>query len=302
MLTLQATHVPAPAATRPGAARRWSLPRWPLPALAAWAMAWAVHLTTVSLHGAPWLGAAAATLLGLACSLFARDRLRALVIAGGFPLSLLASGAALAVPGWAWLLPLVLLLLLYPRRAWRDAPLFPTPRHALDGLAGKAVLAPAARVLDAGCGLGDGLQALRRAYPLARIDGVEWSWPLALVSRLRCRFARVQRGDMWARSWRHYDLVYLFQRPESLPRAIAKAQAEMAAGAWLASLEFEAEQWLPRAVLECADGRPLWLYRLPLRAMPAAVSLGTPVRDAAPRRRARRGAACRVSSGSAPGR
>ena len=41
--------------------------------------------------------------------------MRALVIAAGFPLSLLASGAAGALPAWAWLLPLALLLLLYPR-------------------------------------------------------------------------------------------------------------------------------------------------------------------------------------------
>jgi hypothetical protein len=79
----------------------------------------------------------------------------------------------------------------------------------------------------------------------------------------------VSRADMWAASWRGYELVYLFQRPESLPRAMAKAAAELAPGAWLASLEFEAVEWLPQAVLPCADGRPIWLYRLPLRAMPA---------------------------------
>jgi hypothetical protein len=59
--------------------------------------------------------------------------------------------------------------------------------------------------------------------------------------------------------------VYLFQRPESLPRALAKADAEMADGGWLASLEFEASGWRPHAVLRCPDGRPLWLYRLPPR-------------------------------------
>jgi len=62
--------------------------------------------------------------------------------------------------------------------------------------------------------------------------------------------------------------VYLFQRPESMPRALAKARAEMAAGAWLASLEFEAEDATPQAVLTCPDGRRLWLYRLPPRAAP----------------------------------
>jgi SAM-dependent methyltransferase len=217
----------------------------------------------------PWLGLLAGTALGLACSLLAASRLRALVVAAGFPLSLLASGLAGALPAWAWLLPLALLLLLYPRQAWRDAPLFPTPPGALDGMSLAVPLPPAARVLDAGCGLGHGLRALRRAYPRARLEGVEWSWPLALLARRRCPQAEVRRADLWAGSWAAYDLVYLFQRPESMPRALAKARAEMRAGAWLASLEFEAAGWQPQQVLRCPDGRPLWLYRLPLRASSA---------------------------------
>jgi hypothetical protein len=40
----------------------------------------------------------------------------------------------------------------------------------------------------------------------------------------------------------------------------------MRRGSWLASLEFQAEGWAPQAVHRCPDGRPLWLYRLPLRA------------------------------------
>ena len=118
------------------------------------------------------------------------------------------------------------------------------------------------------------ISALRRAYPLARLEGVEWSWPLALATRAVCRFARVQRADMWAHAWAGYQLVYLFQRPESMPRALAKARAEMADGTWLASLEFEAEGWMPQAVLPCPDGRSLWLYRLPLRSAPRSSDIG----------------------------
>lgn len=253
-------------------ARRWHA--WPLPALATWALAWALCLLLGGLGAPPWLAAAAAAAAGLGCGLQASTRLRALVVAAGFPASLLATGAAVALPAWAWLLPLALLWLLYPRNAWRDAPLFPTPAHALDALPAKVLLPDDARVLDAGCGLGHGLRALHRAYPRACIDGVEWSWPLALLARASCRFATVRRGDMWARSWSGYQLVYLFQRPESMPRALAKAHAEMADGSWLASLEFEAQGAWPQAVLQCADGRKLWLYRLPLRAAPPSSGAG----------------------------
>ena len=65
-------------------------------------------------------------------------------------------------------------------------------------------------------------------------------------------------------SWAGHDLVYLFQRPESMPRALDKARSEMRRGAWLVSLEFEAAGWQLHSRLRCPDGRPLWLYRLPL--------------------------------------
>ncbi len=244
--------------------------RWPVPALLAWALAWASFMVTSRLGAPAWLAVTAAMGAGLWSSGWVATRLRKWVLAAGFPLSLLASGVAFGMPAWAWLLPLASVWLCYPRRAWRDAPLFPTPRGALDALPAALSLAPGARVLDAGCGLGHGLRALRRAYPRVRLEGVEWSWPLAGWARATCPGATVRRADLWADSWSAFDLVYLFQRPESMPRAAAKARAEMAAGAWLVSLEFEVTGAVPQAVLPCPNGRRLWLYRLPLRSAPAS--------------------------------
>jgi trans-aconitate methyltransferase len=119
----------------------------------------------------------------------------------------------------------------------------------------------AGHVLDAGCGLGDGLLALERAYPEVHLHGLEHSWPLRLLCAWRARHARVRQGDMWAQDWSRFDMVYLFQRPESMPRAWAKAQAELKPGAWLASLEFEVPHVLPAGTWACPDGRTLWLYQ-----------------------------------------
>lgn len=260
-----------------------------------WAACWALFRAS-SLAGAPpWAaalvgaGAGAAVALRLAgarratAHWRATAHLRAWVVGAGFPLSLLASGAlgrAAALPGWAWLVPLVLLWLLYPKRAWRDAPLFPTPHAALDGLAAALPLRPQARVLDAGCGLGHGLRALQRAYPQARLEGVEWSAPLALLARLRCGRATVRRGDLWAQRWHDFDLVYLFQRPESMARAWAKASAEMKPGAWLASLEFGIDGVPAQQVLACPDGRALWLYRLAPQAGGSSGTRAGPIKRA----------------------
>lgn len=237
--------------------------RWPLPALAAWAAGWIVMTLLERTGGlAPGPAVAAGLLASATPAVWADTFWRRAIVAGGFPLSLLLSGAGAGLPAWSWLLPLAVLALAYPVTAWRDAPVFPTPRDALAGLDAQVALAPDARILDAGCGLGHGLRALRAVWPQARLAGVEWSWPLALASRLRCPWARIARGDMWRASWAAHDLIYLFQRPESMARALAKAQAEMRPGSWVVSLEFEAVGRTPHARLALPSGRPIWIYRV----------------------------------------
>jgi len=238
---------------------------WPLPALLAWALGWALFAALRAAQAPLMLAIAAGMAAGAACSLVGSTPWRRLFIALGFPLSLAVSGLAGAMPAWGWLLPLALLALIYPLHAWRDAPLFPTPTDALQGLAQLAPLSAGARVLDAGCGLGDGLRELHREYPQATLDGLEWSWPLRFACAWRCRFARVRRGDIWAADWSGFEMVYLFQRPESMARAAEKATRELRAGAWLVSLEFDVPSLAATRVIECADGRQVWLYRVPFR-------------------------------------
>ena len=236
---------------------------WPMPALLAWAASWSAFVLSTR-----WLGMwpVAALLLsagvGLALSLFGNTRWRRIFMAWGFPLSLAASGLMGDVPAWAWLFPLALLGVMYPIHTWSDAPLFPTPTGALGHLPRFAPLKDGARILDAGCGLGAGLGELRRAYPAARLDGIEWSWPLRFACALRTPFARIRRGDIWTADWSAYDMVYLFQRPESMARAADKAGRELRAGAWMASLEFKVPDLAPTCVLDCPDGRSVWLYQM----------------------------------------
>lgn len=243
---------------------------WPVPAVLAWTACWLVFRGLLG-QGVPLQGAVSiACALGVALSLWGNSWWRRVLIAAGFPLSLIFSLPALGfvdLPAWGWLLPLGVLLLVYPVNAWRDAPLFPTPRHTLRDLPLYAPLHDGARVLDAGCGLGHGLQALHQAYPLAVLQGLEWSWPLRWASALRCPWARVRRGDIWKADWSGYDMVYLFQRPESMPRAVQKASRELTTGAWMVSLDFEASQLVSTASYRTPDGKMVWLYQAPLMAL-----------------------------------
>ncbi|MBL8363029.1 MAG: class I SAM-dependent methyltransferase [Rubrivivax sp.] len=243
---------------KPLPGRALALP-WPLPALLAWAAGWAVWRALLAAGLAPLPAlAAAGTVAGL-LALGCRGRWRRVIAFAGFPLSVLAWGGSGGLAPWAWLVALAPLLALYPVRAWRDAPLFPTPADALQGL--DAIVGQPARVLDAGCGLGHGLAALRRLWPTADVAGVEWSPLLAWASALRLPGAKVRRGDMWAMPWSGHDLVYLFQRPESMARAYDKAARELAPGAWLVSLEFAVPGRRPHASLQGPGRKPVWVYR-----------------------------------------
>ena len=91
---------------------------WPLPALITWAMAWAV-LLLLSRVLPWWLALGMACTLSTAASLFGDSWWRRAVIAAGFPLSFAVMWAS-QLPAWGWLLPLGLLLLVYP--------LLPLPR------------------------------------------------------------------------------------------------------------------------------------------------------------------------------
>lgn len=238
--------------------------RWPIPALGVWALAWALFALLRWAGIAVLFAALAATLAGLslgALQALGATRWRRAFLAAGFPLSFAVSSIASAMPAWTWLLPLALLAALYPLKAWSDAPLFPTPQGALRGLPAVAPLADGACIVDAGCGLGAGLIELRAAYPRARLTGLEWSQPLALLCAWRCKFARIERADIWAADWSGYAMVYMFQRPESMARAAAKAAQELRPGAWLVSLEFEVVSRKAHAVLRCQDGRAVYVYK-----------------------------------------
>lgn len=238
---------------------------WPLPAMLAWVICWLVFLATQAFGGSAPSALVIATLPGLLLSLATTRWWRRTIVAAGFPLAMLASGAAV-IPAWGWLLLVLLVLSVYPITAWRDAPVFPTPAGALRDLPTLVALPPQAAVLDAGCGLGHGLRALRSAYPQAQLTGIEWSWPLRAWCGVRCPWAHVRQGDIWRAPWQPYALVYLFQRPESMPRAVAKARGEMQPGAWLVSLEFEARELEPDGTLQMADGRVVWVYQCPFRS------------------------------------
>ena len=131
----------------------------------AWGGSWLCYGLLEKLGMTTWLALSAATLLGVLLSVLAGTFWRRIAVAVGFPLSLLLSGAV-SLPAWAWLLPLVIVAMVYPMNAWRDAPLFPTPAEALAGMAISAPLKPGR--VHSRCGLWSGTRLARLAICLPR--------------------------------------------------------------------------------------------------------------------------------------
>jgi SAM-dependent methyltransferase len=164
-------------------------------------------------------------------------------------------------PLWA-LVAFALLVLVYPVRAWRDAPVFPTGRRSLDPL----IWGPwsnAQKGLDLGCGLGHGLIALRGIAPQAQWTGVEMSFVLAFLCQLRCSWARILRKDMWSLDWSEFDFVYSFQRPETMSRLWTKAQRELQPASWVISFQFAIPDQVPDWSAQNRDGQWLFAYKIP---------------------------------------
>lgn len=101
---------------------------WPVPALLAWGSSWLIFKGLQYLGLSETIAFIVAACLGGFLSALAHTPMRKALIVLGFPLSMAASSATLNVPPIGWLFLLGLIVLVYPRKAWRDAPLFPTPK------------------------------------------------------------------------------------------------------------------------------------------------------------------------------
>lgn len=186
---------------------------------------------------------------------------KALLVAG-FPASFVALLLAhqWSTPGWVWLAALVAGAAVFPRLSREDAPLWFSPAGAARELASWLALPAGAVIVDAGSGMGHALRALKKAYPHARVQGVESSAALCWLSRWSAPGCEVARADLWESSWSQADLVYLFLRPEAMSRALEKARKELKPEAWLVSLEFALGAPARRVGKE-SGGKTLYLYK-----------------------------------------
>lgn len=239
---------------------------WPIQAIFLWCASWALFAAA----GVYGVGIASSGIISfvflLLCAFLFKSNNKRFFLVAGFAASTAIYGTGInaptPLPSSIWLAALLLAALTYPPFIWSDAPFFPTPERSLSQISSIIDLPRGSLILDAGCGMGHGLMALRRVFPDAAYHGVERSWLLGLVCRLWRPWSTVYLGDMWKIKWNDYDLIYLFQRPDTMNQAIQKAQEDLKDGAWVVSFEFPASGYPHFAKIVSESGKIIWIYKM----------------------------------------
>jgi len=202
---------------------------WPLPPLLVWLFSWGAYLVLIQAGQGPGMAAVLVSLVGCLVARWGQSRGRRLIIGLGFPLSWLwlADWATLAAP--LWLLPLAVLLLLYPPSAWRIHD--PAAEPDFGDLRPHLELVPMARIVVAvlpgpaaqgqkqarSQPLGPLLRALERTFPDARCTGLCPSWADWLWAHLSGSQAQLLRADPWQSDWSACELL-LLALPQAAPQ------------------------------------------------------------------------------------
>ena len=206
----------------------------------------------------PVLALLLACALAAAASLLGSTWWRRGLIAAGFPLALASTGGAV-VPAWAWLVPLGLLALVYPLNAWRDAPCF-RPRSMPCRLAAQITRWPGARAPDAGVAWAMG--CVPCAAPTPKPGWKVWNGAGPCISCAPCAaLAQVRGATCGAPTGAVTSSSTCSSARKAWPLCRCQAQAEMASGSWLVSLNLRCPV-LPQAQLRL-PGIVVWIYRFP---------------------------------------
>ncbi len=209
-----------------------------------------------------WLVTQAAFAVGLSWAL-RLPRWWLVIHAGFLPLAVLALQWQLD-PVW-YLLAFLLAWLLFGAVYKNRVPLYLSNQRALQRLDG--LIAPGARVVDLGAGVGTALSYLGRRQDIA-VTGVEHAWVPWLLARLRLllqgRKVGLLRSDLMQVDLGQFDVVYAFLSPAIMPGLWQKVRKEMQPGSLLVSNSFEVPGVTPTQVITIDDWRhsSLFVWRI----------------------------------------
>ena len=174
---------------------------------------------------------------------------------------------AFSIPGWAYLLCFIMLVLIFWNSADERVPLYLSNQTTWAAV-GDICSERTGPFLDIGCGLGGTLFYLARSQPDRLHVGIE-SAPLPfLFARLKQILGRYENvkilfGDMWKLDFGDYQTIYAFLSPEPMPKLYAKVEAEIGYGGLLISNSFVVPDHPPKQTHTLDDKRQTQLFIWP---------------------------------------
>ena len=174
-----------------------------------------------------------------------------------------------ALPSWAFLAPLVMLVAIYAPALWTRVPYYPTSNAAYPLILAELPTDRPFTFVDIGCGFGDLIFFLRKHRPNGTFVGVEIGILPYVVASLKTALGRdkkvtISYQDMWKLSLKEFDFVYAFLSPAAMTRVWKKATIEMKPGATFITNSFETGT-TPSYVISVRDERAssLFVHRMP---------------------------------------
>ncbi|CAM5357283.1 methyltransferase domain-containing protein [Thauera mechernichensis] len=186
------------------------------------------------------------------------------------PMAVMAHRFALD-PAW-YLAAFVALLLIYWTSFRTQVPLY-LSNAATAAAVLRLLPDEPARVLDIGAGTGTLLRPLARTRPDCSFVGVELAPAPWLLGRALCAGipnVTLERSDLFAHSWAHYDVVYAFLSPVPMAAVWHKACAEMRPGSLLVSNSFPVPDCEADFVIDVNDRRRTRLHAYRISSRPHA--------------------------------
>ena len=163
----------------------------------------------------------------------------------GFPISSLLLQINQNPNTILWFTLLIILVIIYPPISWRDAPLYPTPKDSLIGLNKVLNLKSDDKILDFGSGAGHGIKAIQSEWANNHIFGVENSSLLFLYTKIKYPQSKIIFKDMWDIDLSQFNVLYVFQRPDTMNKIWEKAKKEMPKNSFIISLSFPIQNASP---------------------------------------------------------
>jgi len=179
-----------------------------------------------------------------------------------------ATTLALSIPGYLYLIPLILILAIYSPAILNRVPYYPTQKPAYALILAELPRDRPFEFVDLGCGFGDLLFFLAKHRPNGRFVGVELGPLPCLVARIKALFkglsnVSVRFRDMWRYDLRDSDFVYTFLSPAAMEDVWAKVSRDMRSGSTFITNSFPVPAPANEEISVHDDrGSKLYLHRM----------------------------------------